>query len=165
MAFCITLGPYLPAAARLRGALDFFTIFCWVIGAIECCMLFALWTFHIYLTIHGFTTIEFREKHLAKETKVVKTGERLRDLYHKSAYDWGVYENFVHLLGPHVYLWIIPTRIGMVKDATAGAVFRIRDNHPLAQNAHQSSGGSSMSRIQTPHRSFDNGMGGALQHT
>ena len=102
LSYCIVLGPYLVPAAKLNNALDFFIIFCWVLASIECCLLFSLWVFHVFLTVRAFTTIEFREKHLAKDSKVRRSGDRIKDLYKVSAYDLGIKKNFKHLLGPYL---------------------------------------------------------------
>ena len=134
-AYCVVLGPYLRTASGLQSVLDYFIIFCYILAVLECGLLLALWTFHIFLTVHAFTTIEFREKHLAKETKVARSGDKLRELYKQSLYDLGVYQSFKHLLGPNVLLWWIPTRYGMPNDINAGAVYKVREDHPLVQLA------------------------------
>jgi hypothetical protein len=131
--YCVVLGPYLSGSASLRNALDFFIIFCWVLACIQLLLLLAFWSFHLYLTIRAFTTIEFREKHLAKDSKVMRGGDKIKDLYKQSVYDLGAYSNFVHLLGPNILLWMIPTRYGMSTDPTAGATFRVREDHPLTK--------------------------------
>lgn len=133
LTYCLVLGPYLVPAAKLNSALDFFIIFCWVLACIEGALLFALWVFHIFLTVHAFTTIEFREKHLAKDTKKRRSGDKIRDLYKQSVYDGGVWANFIHLLGPNILLWLLPTRYGMPNNELAGVVFKTRKDHPLSK--------------------------------
>ena len=135
VSYCIVLGPYLPPASKLLNPLDFFIIFCWVLACIQALLLFAFWIFHIYLTVHAFTTIEFREKHLAKDTKVRRSGDKIKDLYRRSVYDLGVYNGFKHLLGPYIFLWFVPTRYGMPNEPSSGAYFEVRKDHPLVRTA------------------------------
>jgi len=137
--YCVVLGPYLPSSAQLRDTLDFFVIFCWVLALIECLLLMTLWSFHVFLTIHSFTTIEFREKHLAKGNKTARTGEKVSELYKESLYDVGVWESFKHLLGPNPLLWPFPTRLGQPNGEDAGIYFAVREDHPLVRLATKNS--------------------------
>lgn len=137
-AYLIVLGPYLVFAANhAQHALDYLIVFSCIVASLELALLLSFWSFHVFLTVHSFTTIEFREKHKANESKVaVQTGERVRDLYKDSLYDVGVWHAFTQLLGPYVLLWLIPTRYGMDSDPnTAGLVFPTKPNHPLLEQA------------------------------
>jgi len=53
--------------------------------------------FHLWLVLHAMTTIEYKEKALVKHLFRVT----------RVKYDYGYYQNLVHVLGPP-YMWLLP---------------------------------------------------------
>ncbi|KAK4489655.1 hypothetical protein RD792_005467 [Penstemon davidsonii] len=77
-----------------------------------------LW--HIYLTTHNMTTIEY---HDAKRAAWLAKKSGLS--YHHP-YDVGVYKNITLVLGPNMLKWMCPTAVSHVKDGLGFPT--IRDN-------------------------------------
>ena len=88
------------------------------------------------MLLHGYTTIEFREKRNGRAgAKTTASGARVAELFRQSPYDLGPLDNVKAVLGPNASLWLIPTRLGMPSGPRAGCVYRVRPDHPLALNA------------------------------
>jgi palmitoyltransferase len=66
--------------------------------------------FHIYLTMHGMSTIELREKKNVQENR-----HRFEVAHIK--FDRGYYGNFSHVLG-HPLLWFIPLQPNSMEEGT-----------------------------------------------
>ncbi|XP_068669252.1 probable protein S-acyltransferase 16 isoform X2 [Aristolochia californica] len=58
---------------------------------------------HIYLTLHNKTTIEYHEG-----VRAMWLAEKVGNIY-RHPYDLGAYENLVTVLGPSILCWICPT--------------------------------------------------------
>ncbi|KAG9454640.1 hypothetical protein H6P81_007544 [Aristolochia fimbriata] len=58
---------------------------------------------HIYLTLHNKTTIEYHEG-----VRAMWLAEKVGNIY-RHPYDVGAYENLVSVLGPSILCWIFPT--------------------------------------------------------
>ncbi|KAL6591510.1 hypothetical protein ACP70R_050013 [Stipagrostis hirtigluma subsp. patula] len=86
----------------LAGVLLFFL--CLTIGSLLC--------WHIYLSCHNMTTIEYREavraRWLAK-----KSGQKYRHQF-----DLGTRNNIQMIMGPNILCWLCPTATGHLKDGT-----------------------------------------------
>lgn len=129
--YCVALGPrFLYACKSMSQVLDFFIVFSWILAAMLGAVVTGFCFFHIWLMCKAYTTIEFCEKRRADDSKRTSQGLPVKELYKSSPYDVGVYKNICHVLGPW-YLWLIPTRIGMPSDITAGCVFDVDPNHPM----------------------------------
>jgi hypothetical protein len=135
--YLIVLAPYMVDSVNALGnALNVFILLAWVVALVEVILLLVFWSFHIFLTVNAFTTIEFREKHKASESKVtLHGGEKVRDLYKESLYNVSVLESFRQLLGPYMVLWLIPTRFAMSQDGTS---YPVRSDHPILISAENS---------------------------
>ncbi|KAH9255057.1 hypothetical protein BASA81_006816 [Batrachochytrium salamandrivorans] len=134
--YLIVLGPYVVSGVtHPQNGLDYLLVISYILAGMELVLLLSFWGFHLFLTVHSFTTIEFREKHRASEGTIkLQSGEKVRDLYKDSLYDLGTKNAFYQLLGPYVLLWLIPTRYGMDVDPTRdGIVFPTKPDHPLLE--------------------------------
>ncbi|XP_068643159.1 probable protein S-acyltransferase 16 isoform X1 [Aristolochia californica] len=58
---------------------------------------------HVYLTLHNKTTIEYHEG-----VRAMWLAEKIGNIY-RHPYDLGAYENLVLVLGPSISCWICPT--------------------------------------------------------
>lgn len=138
--YCVTLGPYLVgrlAPKQRFSVLDLLVVFCVLMAGLFALVLVCFGSFHTWLMINNYTTIEFCEKRKADHGKRTVQGEKLRDVYRKSPYDMGGYSNLKHFLGPYPLLWLIPTRCGYDHSAIAGCVFKVNEKHPLFRREHK----------------------------
>lgn len=107
------------AVTHTLTSVDAIIVLIWIFAVMLTVVVFAFLCFHIYLISFGFTTIEFCEKYRAPESKVFKAnGAMVKDVYRKSLFDRGAWNNFKHILGPNPLLWLVPARIGMSNDGT-----------------------------------------------
>jgi len=133
LCFLVTLGPYFVACfAQSANALNVFIVIAYVLGVVQFAALGSFTCFHAYLAATAFTTIEFREKRGAGDDKVTAVGVAVHDIYQVSPYDQGVHANMAHMLGPHVLLWGVPTRLHLPDGVVA---YRVQKDHPLAKVA------------------------------
>jgi hypothetical protein len=139
LCYLVTLGPYVVDALVVpraqTNALNVFVCVAWFLALVQFVAIASFAGFHAYLAACGFTTIEFREKRGAKEETTTITGAKVSELYESSPYDVGKLGNLKHILGSNVILWLVPTRFGMPDGPTAGALFSVRPDHPLARQA------------------------------
>jgi hypothetical protein len=63
----------------------------------------ALLSFHVYLVLGGWTTIELLEKKN-------KRSRQNPEVAYRNPYDLGCYRNFTRVFGSNPLLWLIPTR-------------------------------------------------------
>ncbi|KAE9619346.1 hypothetical protein Lal_00047433 [Lupinus albus] len=75
---------------------------------------------HIYLTLHNMTTIEYYEGKRAKWL-ATKSGQSYRH-----PFNVGAYKNITLILGPNMLKWLCPTSISHLKDGVSFPT--IRDN-------------------------------------
>jgi hypothetical protein len=114
----VTMFPRLLHA--FRPPLDwgfFFTHDVWVIISYAVCLLVFMalsifCAFHIYITAHAMSNIEFREKKHVAEVR------HRFEVAHLKFSD-GFYKNLVHVLGP-VWMWLLPIQPSWEDDALAG---------------------------------------------
>jgi palmitoyltransferase len=85
------------------GSDSFMIVFCWLYCTLFGVALGGFVTFHTYLLIQNFTTIELVEK----------KGSPARGKSYVHPWDRGATENIKESLGEHPLLWMIPTRINM----------------------------------------------------
>jgi len=85
------------------GSDSFMIVFCWLYCTLFAVALGGFCTFHTYLLIQNFTTIELVEK----------KGSPARGKTYVHPWDLGATENIEECLGRNRMLWMIPTRIGM----------------------------------------------------
>jgi len=73
--------------------------------------------FHIWLTLHAMTTIEYREKWNHDDAEV-----RRRFQVAHTKFDKGYYHNFTDVFGP-AYMWLLPIEADVQPDGTYSDVF------------------------------------------
>ncbi|KAL3834143.1 hypothetical protein ACJIZ3_008879 [Penstemon smallii] len=101
-------------------SLKSFYISCGFMSVFLSLILGTLLLWHIYLTTHNMTTIEY---HDAKRAAWLAKKSGLS--YHHP-YDVGVYKNITLVLGPNMLKWMCPTAVSHVKDGLGFPT--IRDN-------------------------------------
>ena len=144
LTFCICIVPhFVHACGKMSEPSHFFIVFSWMFAALLGVVLVCFFIFHLWLMSRSYTTIEFCEKRNAGHSKRNVKGMKVREIYSKSPYDRGIYNNWKHLLGPNPLLWFFPTRYGMPRSVYAGCVFEVNETHHLAIRRTRSSGGSS----------------------
>lgn len=77
-----------------------------------------LLVWHIYLTIHNMTTIEYHEA-VRAEWLARKSGQNYRHPFNLS-----VYKNITSVLGPNMLKWLCPTAVSHLKDGLAFPILR-----------------------------------------
>jgi len=82
---------------------SFNIVFCWLYCTLLGVALGGFVTFHTYLLVQNFTTIELVEK----------KGSPARGKAYVHPWDLKSIQNIKECLGPNIWLWMIPTRIGM----------------------------------------------------
>lgn len=82
---------------------SFMIVFCWLYCTLLGVALGGFVTFHTYLLVQNFTTIELVEK----------KGSPARGKTYLHPWDLKSIQNIKECLGPHVWLWMIPTRLHM----------------------------------------------------
>ena len=85
------------------GSDSFMIVFCWFYTTLFGVALGGFCTFHTYLLVQNFTTIELVEK----------KGSPARGKQYIHPWDRGAERNIKEALGDNKFLWMIPTRIGM----------------------------------------------------
>lgn len=85
------------------GSPSFLIVFCWLYCTLFGVALGGFVTFHTYLLLQNFTTIELVEKR----------GSPTRGKQYVHPWDRGARHNVEECLGTNPFLWMIPTRIGM----------------------------------------------------
>merc|ERR1711907_756965 len=85
------------------GSPSFMIVFCWLYVTLFGVALGGFVTFHTYLLVQNFTTIELVEK----------KGSPARGKTYVHPWDLKMKKNIQECLGKNVWLWMIPTRIGM----------------------------------------------------
>lgn len=104
------------------GSDSFMIVFCWLYCTLFGVALGGFCTFHTYLLVQNFTTIELVEK----------KGSPARGKQYIHPWDRGAQLNIKESLGDNKLLWMIPTRIGMRGN---GVRFTASDAYRLAINA------------------------------
>lgn len=135
--YCVAAGPaFVEACKNATDPLDYLVVFCWIFAALLGVLLTSFFIFHLWLLSKAYTTIEYCEKKLAPE-KVKGTGDTpVKDLYAKSPYDRGLYNNWTYVLGPNPLLWLIPTRYGLNNTPLAGCTYKTNPKHLLTQRSY-----------------------------
>jgi len=137
VSYCVALGSrFVYSCQHLGYAIDFFVVVCWLITLFIATALTVFTIFHIWLMSLNFTTIEFCEKRLDGKKRTTSDGIQIKTLYERSPYDFGVYNNICHTLGPF-YLWLIPTRYGMQSEETSGCIYPMNPKHPLYRTTYR----------------------------
>jgi len=85
------------------GSSSFMIVFCWLYCTLFGVALGGFVTFHTYLLVQNFTTIELVEK----------KGSPARGKTYVHPWDLKTRRNIQECLGKNLWLWMIPTRIGM----------------------------------------------------
>jgi len=88
------------------GSDSFMIVFCWLYCTVFGVALGGFVTFHTYLLVHNYTTIELVEKKGSRSSTA-----RSKPYIHP--WDLEMRRNIEECLGKHMLLWMIPTRIGM----------------------------------------------------
>merc|ERR1711934_1259357 len=104
------------------GSDSFMIVFCWLYCTLFGVALGGFVTFHTYLLVQNFTTIELVEK----------KGSPARGKQYVHPWDLGAVENIEESLGQNPLLWMIPTRVGM-----RGNGVRFHASHEYRQLLHQ----------------------------
>merc|ERR1711934_450334 len=99
---------------------SFMIVFCWLYCTLLGVALGGFVTFHTYLLVQNFTTIELVEK----------KGSPARGKTYLHPWDLKSIQNIKECLGPHVWLWMIPTRLHMRGN---GVRFTAGDQYMQAQ--------------------------------
>jgi len=85
------------------GSSSFFIVLCWIYCTLFGVALGGFVTFHTYLLVQNFTTIELVEK----------KGSPARGKQYVHPWDLGMTANIEECLGKSMWLWMIPTRLTM----------------------------------------------------
>merc|ERR1711934_555371 len=104
------------------GSFSFLIVFCWIYCTLFGVALGGFVTFHTYLLVQNYTTIELVEK----------KGSPTRGKQYVHPWDLGMTANIEECLGKSMWLWMIPTRMTM-----RGNGVRFHASHEYRQLLHQ----------------------------
>merc|ERR1711934_586668 len=102
------------------GSFSFLIVFCWIYCTLFGVALGGFVTFHTYLLVQNYTTIELVEK----------KGSPTRGKQYVHPWDLGMTANIEECLGKSMWLWMIPTRLQMRGN---GVRFRASAEYQLEQ--------------------------------